>query len=76
MMDHINLSTRIITTCASSSTSAGFGPLYENGILRDLNGSDDIMNQSWHHVRIISLATLQTNISKLRRNLMEIFGDR
>jgi hypothetical protein len=76
MKDHCELSGRVLTTCASSSTSRGFGPFYENGLLKDLNGKDDSMNQSWHQVRILSLATLQANITKIRKNLLEIYGEK
>ena len=76
MLDHLELSSRVIRTCASSSTSIGFGPFYENGLLKDLNGNDDCINQSWHQVRIVTLASLQANIHRIRRNLNDIFGER
>lgn len=72
MIEHGDLSSRILKTCSSSSTSKGFGPFYENGILKDLNGKDDCMNQSWHHVRIVSLASLQANITNMKRKFLEI----
>ena len=76
MMDHLDLSCRVLTTCSSSSTSIGFGPFYENGLLKDLNGNDDSMNKSWHQVRIVSLAALQSNITRIKRNLVDMFGDK
>jgi hypothetical protein len=65
LTEHVMLSKRALTTCASSA-SKGFGPLHENGLLKNLagNGNDD-----WHEMRVVTLVSLRASISNLRNNI-------
>lgn len=64
--DHIELSTRVLQTCASSSSSKGFGPLHENGLLKNIRGDGRV---DWHEVRVVSLTSLRASIERIKRYL-------
>jgi hypothetical protein len=64
--DHIELSTRILQTCASSSCSKGFGPLHENGLLKNIRGDGRV---DWHEVRVVSLTSLRASIERIKSYL-------
>jgi|EP00979_Chaetoceros_neogracilis_P003495 hypothetical protein len=62
---HVRLSQRVLASCASTN-SRGYGPLYENGLLKNLigNGDDD-----WHEIRLVSLVALRASIEKMKIEL-------
>jgi len=62
---HIDVSKRALTTCASS-TSRGFGPLHENGLIKNLTGNGD---DDWHEIRVVTLVSLRASITKVRKDL-------
>jgi len=62
--EHLQLSERMLRTCACSSTSAGFGPLFENGMMKNLVGTSA---ENWHEVRIVALVALRGSIAKMNR---------
>ena len=62
---HIDVSKRALTTCASS-TSRGFGPLHENGLIKNLTGNGD---DDWHEIRVVTLVSLRASIAKVRKDL-------
>lgn len=64
--EHIELSTRVLQTCASSSSSKGFGPLHENGLLKNIRGDGYV---DWHEVRIVSLNSLRASIERIKRHM-------
>ena len=65
LTQHIELSQRALTTCASSN-SKGYGPLHENGLLKNLTGDGE---DDFHEVRVVTLAALRASIEKLKRDL-------
>mmetsp|Transcript_17071 Transcript_17071/g.19744 ORF Transcript_17071/g.19744 Transcript_17071/m.19744 type:complete len:242 (+) Transcript_17071:28-753(+) len=77
--NHIQLSERVLKTCASSST-VGYGPFHENGLLKNLGGggigtspsdSEDPRNEDWHEIRIVALTSLKASITRIRRICVE-----
>ena len=64
--EHIELSTRVLLTCASSSSSKGFGPLHENGLLKNIRGDGYV---DWHEVRMVSLNSLRASIERIKMHL-------
>ena len=65
LSQHVELSQRALTTCASSN-SKGYGPLHENGLLKNLTGDGE---DDFHEVRVVTLAALRASIEKLKRDL-------
>ncbi len=67
MTKHIELSSRALRTCASSDTK-GYGPLHENGILKNLTGATHggEMDVDWHEARLVSLVSLRASIERLK----------
>lgn len=65
-MDHIALSARCLQTCASSTHTVGFGPIHENGLIKNLKGDGNV---DWHAVRVVSLASLRANIERIKSDL-------
>jgi hypothetical protein len=64
--EHIELSTRVLLTCASSSSSKGFGPLHENGLLKNIREDGYV---DWHEVRMVSLNSLRASIERIKMHL-------
>ena len=62
--EHMDISGRVIKTCATSSSSKGFGPLHENGLMKDIAGSGE---ENWQEVRVVSLVALRASISRVKR---------
>jgi hypothetical protein len=73
---HLELSTRILKTC-SSSMKYGYGPLYENGIIKNLAGSntgtsgtgndnDSDSLEDWHEIRMVALTSYRGSIARLK----------
>ena len=65
---HIGLSHRILTTCASTN-SRGYGPLHENGLLKNLTGNGD---DDWHEIKVVALVSLRASIEKLKTELEQL----
>ncbi len=68
IMKHLELSSRVLRTCASSDTK-GYGPLHENGILKNLTGAaahGGEMDIDWHEARLVSLVSLRASIERLK----------
>jgi len=61
-LEHLELSGRTLRTCASSSMSKGYGPFFEDGIVKNLIGTGD-----WHEIRIVSLVGLRGSIANMER---------
>jgi len=61
-INHLNLSTRVLHTCCSSS-AVGFGPFHQNGILKNLIGGND-GDEEWHRIRIVALSSMRSSISR------------
>ena len=61
--EHLQLSGRVLRTCACSSESKGYGPLFENGMVKNLAGTVE----DWHEIRIVALVALRGSISKIKR---------
>lgn len=69
---HLELSTRVLKTCASSMKS-GYGPFFENGMLKNIGGggagqavdSDSI--EDWHDIRIVALTAYRGSIARLKQ---------
>lgn len=68
VFEHMELSKRVLTTCASSSSS-GYGPLHENGLLKNLTGVTKDVN--WHEIRVVALVSLRASIQRLKREFQE-----
>lgn len=64
LFEHMELSKRILTTCASSS-SVGYGPLHENGLLKNLMGLKK--DENWHEIRVVALVSYRASIQRLKR---------
>ncbi len=68
--NHLDLSKRVLNTC-SSSMKRGYGPLYENGLLKNLGGGGGVDGgnsggvEDWHKIRIVALSSYRASISKL-----------
>mmetsp|Transcript_16039 Transcript_16039/g.24037 ORF Transcript_16039/g.24037 Transcript_16039/m.24037 type:complete len:207 (+) Transcript_16039:3-623(+) len=63
---HVQLSSRVLRTCASSSTSKGYGPLHENGLLKNLIGMSVNGSVDKHELRIVSLVSLRASIERIK----------
>lgn len=61
--EHLLLSERVLRTCACSSPSEGFGPLFENGIMKNLVGTSA---ENWHEIRIVALVALRGSLAKIK----------
>jgi hypothetical protein len=68
LVEHMELSKRVLTTCASSSSS-GYGPLHENGLLKNLTGSSK--DENWHEIRVVALVSLRASIQRLKRDFAD-----
>ena len=71
--NHLELSTRVLKTCASSMKN-GYGPFYENGLLKNLGGGGgDITSgtsssmEDWHEIRIVALTAYRGSIVRLKQ---------
>ena len=59
---HVGLSHRVLASCASTN-SRGYGPLYQNGLLKNLTGNGD---DDWHEIRVVALVSLRASIERMK----------
>lgn len=69
--NHLGLSTRVLKTC-SSFMKTGYGPFYENGILKNVGGGNtqDFSSDSledWYEIRIVSLTVYRASVARLKQ---------
>jgi len=64
LFEHMELSRRVLTTCASTS-SVGYGLLHENGLLKNLVGLKK--DENWHEIRVVALVSYRASIQRLKR---------
>ncbi len=75
MTKHLELSSRVLKTCASSM-KRGYGPFYENGILKNIGGGlnqsveSDVM-EDWYEIRIVALTSYRASVARLKNHLEE-----
>ena len=75
---HLELSKRVLKTC-SSFMKNGYGPLFENGMLKNIGGGDGNGKnnigidsnsiEDWHEIRIVALTAYRGSIARLKQVL-------
>ena len=73
--NHLGLSKRVLKTCASSM-SAGFGPFYDNGMIKNLGGSNSGQESSiledWHEIRIVAVTAYRGSIAQMKQLIASV----